>query len=153
VRNGDLNINFGVLPLEGLWWANDMSDFVNGNKSNWYWTMMIMQPDIVTASLVDDGLTEVLNKKRLPAIEKIRFESLTEGRYAQILHKGPFDDEGPTVEKLHQFIHDSDAKIDGKHHEIYLSDIRRAAPADWKTVLRQPMLAQANEVTEERINA
>ena len=51
IRNGDLNIDFGVLPLEGLWWADDMSDFVNGKKSNWYWKMMIMQPDIVTTSM------------------------------------------------------------------------------------------------------
>jgi len=139
IRNGDLDIDFGVLPLEGLWRADDMSDFVKGNKLNWYWTMMIMQPDIVTASMVDDGLAEVLNKKRPPVVEKIRFEALSEGMCAQILHKGPFDDEGPTVEKLHEFIDKTGAQKRGKHHEIYLTDIRRAAPANWKTVLRQPM--------------
>jgi hypothetical protein len=139
VKNSDLNMDFGVLPLEGLWWADDMSDFVNGNKSNWYWTMMIMQPDIVTSSLVDDGLAKALSKKQLPALEKIRFETLSEGQCAQILHKGPFDDEGPTVEKLHQFIEQAGSVVRGKHHEIYLSDIRRAAPENWKTVLRQPM--------------
>ena len=139
IRNRDLDIDFGVLPLEGLWWADDMSDFVKGNKLNWYWTMMIMQPDIVTASMVDDGLAELLNKKRPPVVEKIRFEALNEGMCAQILHKGPFDDEGPTVEKLHEFIDKTGAQKRGKHHEIYLTDIRRAAPANWKTVLRQPM--------------
>jgi hypothetical protein len=27
----------------------------------------------------------------------------------------------------------------GKHHEIYLTDIRRTDPSRWKTVIRQPM--------------
>ena len=74
----------------------------------------------------------------LPGLARLRVESYTEGRCAQILHVGPFTDEGPTVERLHDFI-DARSGRRGKHHEIYLSDIRRAAPAKWKTIIRQPM--------------
>jgi hypothetical protein len=68
----------------------------------------------------------------------MRFEPFTEGRCAQILHIGPFSEEGPTIAKVHEFI-ESKGKRSGKHHEIYLSDIRRAAPEKWKTIVRQPM--------------
>ncbi|MFO0700831.1 MAG: GyrI-like domain-containing protein [Nitrospira sp.] len=69
---------------------------------------------------------------------KLRFEGFTEGRCAQTLHLGPFSEEGPTIERVHQFIRSREGKLTGKHHEIYLSDIRKAAPTKWKTVIRQP---------------
>lgn len=138
VKKGEMAIDYGVMPLEGLWWADDMSQFSTTDKSNWYWTMMIMQPDFVTIQIVGNAIDEVTKKKNPAAISKMRFESLSEGKCAQILHVGPFSEEGPTVQKVHQFI-DSRAKRTGKHHEIYLSDIRKAAPAKWKTIIRQPM--------------
>ena len=108
------------------------------DKSNWKWTLMIMQPDFVTKEMIDSAISNVRKKKNPAAISKVRFTALTEGKCAQILHIGPFSEEGPTVEKVHQFI-DSGGKRVGKHHEIYLSDIRKADPAKWKTVIRQPM--------------
>jgi len=138
VKKGEMAIDYAVMPLEGLWWADDMSQFSTTDKSNWYWTMMIMQPDFVTIQIVGNAIDEVTKKKNPAAISKMRFESLSEGKCAQILHVGPFSEEGPTVQKVHQFI-DSRAKRTGKHHEIYLSDIRKAAPAKWKTIIRQPM--------------
>jgi hypothetical protein len=78
-------------------------------------------------------------KKALAALPLVRFETFTEGRAAQVLHIGPFTDEGPTIERLYQFIADCGEVRTGDHHEIYLSDIRRAAPENWKTVIRQPM--------------
>ena len=117
-----------------------MADFVNGKKSNWLWTMMIMQPGIVKSKAVDAAINEVRTKKKLPAIEKVRFESFTEGKAAQIVHIGPFSEEGPTVEKVHSYIQENGYKLAGKHHEIYLNDIRRAAAENWKTIIRQPML-------------
>jgi hypothetical protein len=81
-----------------------------------------------------------LRRKKNPvALAKVRFESFDEGKAAQIMHIGPFSEEGPTVEKVHQFIEDNGFKRRGKHHEIYLSDIRRGNSANWKTVIRQPM--------------
>lgn len=139
IKKSDIGIDYGVLPLEGLWWAEDMSDFINDNKSNWIWTMMIMQPEYVNDNLVQVAVSQVKEKKKLPAIDKVTFKSFEEGKCAQTLHIGPFSEEGPTVEKVHAFITDSGHKITGKHHEIYLTDIRRAAPENWKTIIRQPM--------------
>jgi hypothetical protein len=127
-----------VLPLEGLWWADDMAKFSVGDKSGWKWTMMIMQPEFVSAALVRDTIAEVKLKKNLPGLAKMRFASFAEGACAQILHIGPFTAEGPTVARIHAFI-DAKGKRSGKHHEIYLSDIRKADPAKWKTVIRQPL--------------
>lgn len=132
-------MDYGVLPLEGLWWAEDMSDFITRRKDRWLWTMMIMQPECVNTDLFESALERVREKKKLPALDLLRYETFTEGLVAQTLHIGPFDDEGPTVERVHQFIADSDQQLRGKHHEIYLSDIRRAAPKNWKTIIRQPM--------------
>jgi hypothetical protein len=133
-----LAIDYGVLPLEGLWWADDMAKFSVEDKSAWKWTMMIMQPGFVSEALVRDTIAEVTKKKGLPALTQLRFETFAEGKCAQILHVGPFSAEGPTIARVHAFI-SSVGKLSGKHHEIYLSDIRKADPAKWKTVIRQPL--------------
>ncbi|MCC6543054.1 MAG: hypothetical protein IT392_00950 [Nitrospirae bacterium] len=39
--------------------------------------------------------------------------------------------------KIHQYINEHGFKLSGKHHEIYLSDTRKAAPEKWKTIIRQ----------------
>jgi len=139
IKKGDLEIDYGVMPLEGLWWADDMSSFQSGDKSNWRWTVMIMQPEFVTDLLYMEAYRQVQKKKNPAALSKIRFESLFEGQAAQIMHIGPFSEEGPTIERVHNFINDNGNKPIGKHHEIYLSDIRRAAPEKWKTIIRQPI--------------
>ncbi len=138
VKKGTPAIDYGVMPLEGLWWADDMSRFTTTDRSNWRWTMMIMQPSFITPGIIDRAIADVKRKKNPTAISKLRLEAFSEGRCAQILHIGPFSEEGPTIEKVHQFI-DSKSKRTGKHHEIYLSDIRKADPSKWKTIIRQPM--------------
>ena len=138
VKKGAQAIDYAVMPLESLWWADDMSLFAAGQKDLWQWTAMIMQPPFVATSVIAAAIAEVKRKKPLPAMDKLRLERCTEGRCAQILHVGPFSEEGPTIERLHQFIA-ARAERRGKHHEIYLSDIRRAAPQKWKTIIRQPM--------------
>jgi len=137
VKKGALAIDYGVMPLEGLWWAEDMSAFTAGDKSNWLWTMMIMQPEFVTREMVEKAIQDVAKKKQPVAISKLRFEVFMEGKASQIMHIGPFSEEGPTVEKVHAYI-DARGQRRGKHHEIYLIDIRKADPAKWKTVIRQP---------------
>jgi len=134
-----LAVDYGVPPLEGLWWADDMAVFTAGDKSEWKWTMMIMQPEFASDALICDVIAEVKQKKDLPALAKLRLESFTEGKCAQILHIGPFSAEGPTVANVHAFIASIGGKLSGKHHEIYLSDIRKADPSRWKTVIRQPL--------------
>ena len=138
IRKGEMQLDYGVMPLEGLWWVEHMSEFDPTRKDNWLWTAMIMQPDFITDHLVEASRQAVAQKKGLPALSRIRFEAFKEGKAAQILHIGPFSEEGPTIEKLHAFIEEQGMKLVGKHHEIYLSDIRRAAPERWKTVIRQP---------------
>lgn len=138
VKKGPEALDYAVMPLEGLWWADDMSAFAADDKAQWQWTMMIMQPAFVANAVILAARAEVQRKKRLPAIEKVRLEVFTEGLCAQVLHVGPFSEEGPTVERLHAFI-DARTGRTGKHHEIYLTDIRRADPQKWKTIIRHPM--------------
>ncbi len=139
VKKGPLAMDYGVMPLEGLWWADDMAAFSVEDKSNWKWTLMIMQPDFISPEMVAVAITEVRKKKNPVALNKVRFEAFAEGAAAQTLHVGPFVEEGPTIERVHQFIEDNGHQRVGKHHEIYLSDIRKADPKKWKTVIRQPM--------------
>ena len=138
VKKGPQQLDYGVMPLEGLWWADDMSAFASNDKSAWQWTMMIMQPSFVADQIIEAAIVQVKEKKGLAAVDQLRLENFTEGRCAQILHIGPFSAEGPTVERLHAFV-DAQSGRTGKHHEIYLSDIRRADPSKWKTIIRQPM--------------
>ena len=138
MKKGALGLDYVVMPLEGLWWVEDMSKFSVENKGDWLWTMMILQPDAVTLEMVDEALAQTAEKKNPPALDKVRLEGLYEGASAQIMHIGPYADEAPTISKIHQFITENGRRPRGKHHEIYLSDPRRAAPEKMKTVIRQP---------------
>lgn len=130
-------IDYAVMPLEGLWWVDDMSKFSMENKNDWKWTAMIAQPEFVTKDLVSQAIEQAGKRKALLALSKIRFESMSEGLSAQIMHTGPYSAEAPTIEKLHAFIQNNGYKMAGKHHEIYLSDPSRTAPEKLKTVIRQ----------------
>ncbi len=138
VKKGPMAIDYGVMPLEGLWWADDMEKFSVDDKASWKWTMMIMQPEFITRDMVKEAIAAVKTKKDPPALPLLQFKNFEEGKCAQILHIGPFSEEGPTVAKVHAFI-DAASALRGKHHEIYLSDIRKAAPEKWRTIIRQPM--------------
>ena len=139
VKKSELAVDYGVMPLESLWWADDMTQFSSEDKSEWKWTAMIMQPAYVSAELVREAIQQVDKKKGLPALSKLRFEAFTEGLTAQILYIGPFSEEAPIIEALHLFIHEQGYQLSGKHHEIYLSDFRRTAPERLKTIIRQPL--------------
>ncbi|KQV52212.1 GyrI-like domain-containing protein [Massilia sp. Root335] len=138
VKKGPSGIDYAVMPLEGLWWSDDPSSFVANDRSKWQWTMMIHQPPYADESVLRDAMAEVKRKKGLAAVEALRLESFTEGPCAQTLHVGPFTADGPTIRRVHDFI-ETRAALAGKHHEIYLSDIRRADASRWKTIIRQPM--------------
>ncbi|MDD2926606.1 GyrI-like domain-containing protein [Rhodoferax sp.] len=138
LKKGPQALDYAVMPLEGLWWADDMSVFAGNDKARWQWTMMILQPAFVADDTINAAMAEVRRKKKLPGVDRLRLENFSEGRCAQILHLGPFSEEGPTIARLHAFI-DARSGRRGKHHEIYLSDIRRANPQKWKTIIRHPM--------------
>ena len=139
VKKSEKAIDYGVMPLEGLWYSDNSSSFDAEDKNSWHWTLMIMQPDFITEPMVEEAIKTAEAKNKAPLANKLVFKSFSEGNVAQIMHIGPFSEEGPTVQKLHDFISENNCKQKGVHHEIYLSDIRRAAPENWKTIIRQPV--------------
>lgn len=132
-------LDYSVMPLEGLWWTPDMREFNVEHKERWLWTMLIAQPREVTPALFEQARAQVQQKKPSPALAQLRLEEFHEGLAAQIMHLGPYAAEGPTIARLHAFIREQGYTLDGKHHEIYLGDPRRAAPEKLKTIIRQPV--------------
>jgi hypothetical protein len=135
----ELERDYVVMPLEGLWWVEDMIEFSVENKDDWLWTAMIMQPDWISEEMVGAAKEAAAKKKDLPALPKLRFGAYHEGLAVQIMHIGSYADEGPTIARLHAFIAENGYQPAGKHHEVYLSDPRRTAPDKLKIVIRQPM--------------
>jgi DNA-binding PadR family transcriptional regulator len=135
-----LGRDFVVGPLEGLWHADDLEVFRTRDKDEWQWTAMIVQPDWISTKMVDNAIGEVAGKKRLRALNRVRFDSYAEGLAVQTLHIGAYDDEGPTIARMHHDFMPSEGLVPrGRHHEIYLSDRRKADPAKLKTIIRQPV--------------
>ena len=136
----ELDRDYVVMPLEGLWWAEDLEAFTDArDKSTWLWTAMIMVPEWITPAMYEAALAGLEQKGGAPALDRLRFEELDEGLAVQTLHVGPYDAEGPVLAAMHQFIPDNGLEWTGRHHEIYLSDPRRAAPEKLRTILRQPV--------------
>lgn len=136
-------LDYAVMPLEGLWWADDPAAFQSGDKDKWLWTLMIMQPEFITPELVDRAVGEVRKKKKMAPLDDLRFSAWCEGDAAQILHMGPFSEEHATIARLHAHIKEKGYHLCGKHHEIYLSDPRRTSPEKLKTIIRQPITLEA----------
>jgi hypothetical protein len=138
-RTGD---DFVVGPLEGLWTSADPAAFTARSKADWDWTMLIPLPDPVHADDAAQGQAAAAARKPDLPVADVRVQRLHEGRALQILHVGPYDDEGPTLARLH---HEVMPRLgltwNGPHHEIYLGDPRRSAPGTLRTVLRQPVRA------------
>jgi hypothetical protein len=134
-----LEKDYVVPPLEALWWADDPADFVARRKERWRWTMMIMAPDFIGRKMFEAAREKMERKLGAPP-ESLRLEKYAEGLSLQILHIGSYDDEGPTLARLHDEVMPSRGfTFGGKHHEIYLSDARKIEQAKLKTVLRQPV--------------
>jgi len=137
----DLGRDYVVMPLEGLWWADDMDTFTTArDKSQWDWTMMIMVPDWITPGMFADAVEQAGRKDRPTRLDDVRLEAMSEGRSVQALHIGSYDDEAELLRYVHEeFIPARGLKMVGRHHEIYLSDPRRTEPARMRTILRQPV--------------
>ena len=131
--------DFTVMPLEGLWWADDPDAFLIGDADEWRWTAMILMPGLIQPSHVNQAIQQAMVKKPVPAADKIRLEILFEKTAAQVMHLGPYAEERRTIEKLHAFIWERGYALRDKHHEIYLSDPRRTEPERMKTLIRQPV--------------
>lgn len=138
VKKGKMAIDYKVMPLEGQWWADDYRDFLSGNKAKWYWTISIMQPGFITKAMFKEAVEKAKAKKKELPLDNLRLEAFADGTSGQILHTGPFSEEGATIQKLHEFIKAQGLKIKGKHREIYLNDFNRVKPEKMKTIIRQP---------------
>jgi hypothetical protein len=136
-------IDYPVMPLEGLWGLQDVSQDI-AKKDNWSYTLMILQPDVVTQDIFSEMLEQVRKKKGNPvALSKLRLASFEEGNCVQIMHIGPYATEPATIERMRAFALENGYRDnvgpDGLHHEIYIGDPRKAAPEKLKTVLRHPL--------------
>lgn len=130
---------YTVMPLEGLWWTPDMADFTTADKGAWHWTLLLRAPPPASARRAAEVLAATVAARDLPAGDRIRVGTLDEGAAAQVLHRGPYADEAPTIAALHRWIADHGLERTGRHHEIYLSDPRRVAPERMRTIIRQPV--------------
>ncbi len=138
----ELGKDYVVMPLEGLWWAEDMSSFTTSrDKSQWDFTLMIMQPDWITKEMFALAVQKVSEKDSPAKLSQIRLKTLDEGTCVQTLHVGSFDDEAKILAEIHDsFVPDNKLELSGKHHEIYLSDFRKVTPDKLRTILRQPVI-------------
>ncbi|MGW4501051.1 GyrI-like domain-containing protein [Micromonospora sp. NPDC004336] len=139
----DLGRDYVVPPLEGLWWAEDMASFTaERDKSRWDWTLMIMVPGWIDQDMFAAAVQQAGARNRASRLADLRLETLSEGRCVQTLHVGSFDDEAEVLARLHgEFVPGNGLRLAGRHHEIYLSDFRRVAPEQQRTILRQPVVA------------
>lgn len=135
--------DWAVMPLEGLWSADDPSAFVQGRKDEWRWILLILQPEFITPEQVAQARELAQNRKGAPPLADTRLSRFTEGLSAQVLHVGPYAEVIPTIDRLHAFIREKGYQLGGQHYEIYLSDPRRTAPAKLKTIMRQPVTLEA----------
>ncbi|WP_129784849.1 GyrI-like domain-containing protein [Promicromonospora panici] len=142
----ELGRDYVVMPLEGLWWAEDMDSFtVARDKSRWDWTLMVMQPDWIDQGIFAAAVEQVRGKRKPARLDDVRLEPLSEGLSVQTLHVGSFDAEADALARMHdEFIPDNGLRRTGRHHEIYLSDFRKVAPEKQRTILRQPVAGPAS---------
>jgi hypothetical protein len=135
-----LGRDYVVAPLEGLWPDTAAST----PKAEWRWTMLIRQPDWLTQEQCDAARAKAA-AKGLPALDAVRLEQFAEGAAVQVMHVGSYDDEAPTIARMHAWIAERGMALGGRHHEIYIGDPRRAAPHKLRTVLRQPVVGVGSQ--------
>lgn len=133
-------VDFRVMPLSARYHMKDPGMLLTGEKKLWQWTLMIPVPSMFGVAALKEARQALAEKPNAsPALPLVRRETLREGLCVQILHRGPYASEGPTIQAMHQFIRESGLTFAGSHHEIYLSDPNRSAPQRMKTILRQPV--------------
>ena len=145
-KKGDHKIegyfDYVVPPLEGFWWQENVDGIDYSHKENFQWISVIRLPDFVTKADFEWATEEATRKKKMD-FSKVEFLTLEEGLCVQCMHSGSYDDEPATVAAMDKFIADNGYKNDisdtRRHHEIYLSDARKAAPEKLKTVIRHPI--------------
>jgi len=132
--------DYKVAGLEGLWWGVRGSGWlIRRKRDEWRWKMLIRVPPFVTAAHVAAAARQLLAKGKTRAVGRVKLEALSEGRCVQVLHVGPYMDEGPTLDAMLAFAKGRGLRFTGKHHEIYLNDPGRVKPDKLRTILRHPV--------------
>ncbi len=135
-----LDRDYTVMPLEALWWSDDLASFTSArDKTRWRWRLLNLVPSWLGARHVAEARAALARAGGSPTLDALRLEPLDEGLVVQTLHVGPYDEEGPVLSAMHRHVAEKGLELTGPHHEIYLSDPRRTAPARLRTVLRQPV--------------
>jgi hypothetical protein len=135
-----LDIDYPVMPLEGLYWnADGGREFDPDKPRRMAWKLLMMVPDAISDDFVESTRADVLQKKDLPRLADLKVEAIKEGPSVQIMYVGPYDQELPTIERMISWAENAGFEVLGPHHEIYIGDPTRAAPEKLKTVLRYPV--------------
>jgi hypothetical protein len=131
--------DYVVCKLEALWSFAEGKDFESTPREDWKWKLMIRTPGIVKPEELERAVAVLIEKGKSPSVREVKLEDISEGQCVQMLHVGPYDKEGETVEIMETFAEEEGLEFHGSHHEIYLSDPRRVAPERLKTILRRPV--------------
>lgn len=131
--------DYAVGKLEGQWWGDGSADFSQLPKEQWRWNLCIRTPDFIAGADLAAAVAVLLKRGKGQDVNRVRLESLAQGRCVQMLHLGPYEKVGETIALLRQFAQEKGLVFHGKHHEIYLSDPRRVPAERLKTILREPV--------------
>ena len=134
--------DYVVPPLEGFWWQEGIDGIEYSDKSTFCWISVIRLPDFITQADFDWAVETASKKKKIDC-SRTEFLTIDEGLCVQIMHIGPYDNEPASVALMDRFLeengYENDLSVTRLHHEIYLSDARKVAPENWKTVIRHPI--------------
>ena len=134
--------DYVVPPLEGFWKQEGVEGIDYRRKADFQWISVIRLPEFVEKADVQWAVEEAERKKKQD-FSKVEFLTIQEGLCVQCMHIGPFDNEPATIALMDRYAqeqgYEKDFSEERMHHEIYLSDVRRAAPERWRTVIRQPV--------------
>lgn len=125
--------DYHVCKLEGLWWET-------AEKGKWRWKLMIRTPEFIRQKDVDSAVEVSLARGRHSLVESVKLETIKEGTVVQALHVGPYANEAETIRVMEEVAAEQGFKLEGPHHEIYLSDPRRVAPDKLKTIIRESVV-------------
>jgi len=132
--------DYKVCHLEGLWWGEKQSEnFDSGPRDTWNWKLIIRMPDFISAKDLKNTIVALKKRGKPQETADVKLETLEEGRCVQMLHVGPYGNEGETISQMLALAAEKGLSCHGLHHEIYLSDPRRVAPERLRTILRLPV--------------
>ena len=131
---------YTVSKLEALWWGNGSdADFMFQPRDQWNWQLLIRTPDFITTTEIGDAIATLRARGKPVRVSDVGLVTIDEGSCVQMLHVGPYTEEWRTIEAMHALADQEGREVHGRHHEIYLSDPRRVAPAKLRTILRLPV--------------